>query len=178
MASCWFCHALTDCLRLLEGYVLFSYFQLRSFANGLFVPPSQHTVLGHHRPASETPFKWRFAGRPMSVPFKWVSLAGRWWSHSNGVSLTGRWWPLSNELCFRPGYYLPNNLLLLPLGHTPEDSSQSGPRKYNPGTRCYSEDCWSRGHSTCCKNLALRTRQGLKLKKKFWYLSHLSQHAI
>ena len=23
---------------------------------------SQHLMLGHHRPASETPFKWRFAG--------------------------------------------------------------------------------------------------------------------
>ena len=25
---------------------------------------SQHSMLGHHRPASETPFKWRFAGGP------------------------------------------------------------------------------------------------------------------
>ena len=25
-------------------------------------PPSQHSVMGDHRPASETPFKWRFAG--------------------------------------------------------------------------------------------------------------------
>ena len=23
---------------------------------------------GHHRPASETPFKWRFAGEPMIIP--------------------------------------------------------------------------------------------------------------
>ena len=23
--------------------------------------PSQHSMTGHHRPASETPFKWRFA---------------------------------------------------------------------------------------------------------------------
>ena len=27
--------------------------------------PSQHSMLGQHRPASETPFKWRFAGGPM-----------------------------------------------------------------------------------------------------------------
>ena len=27
--------------------------------------PSQHSMLGHHRHASETPFKWRFAGGPM-----------------------------------------------------------------------------------------------------------------
>ena len=27
--------------------------------------PSQHSMLGHQRPASETPFKWRFAGGPM-----------------------------------------------------------------------------------------------------------------
>ena len=27
--------------------------------------PSQHSMLGHHRHASETPFKWRFAGVPM-----------------------------------------------------------------------------------------------------------------
>ena len=27
--------------------------------------PSQHSMLGHHRPSSETPFKWRFAGGPM-----------------------------------------------------------------------------------------------------------------
>ena len=26
---------------------------------------SQHSVLGHHRPASETPFEWRFAGGPL-----------------------------------------------------------------------------------------------------------------
>ena len=26
--------------------------------------PSQHSMLGHHRRASETPFKWRFAGGP------------------------------------------------------------------------------------------------------------------
>ena len=27
---------------------------------------------GHHRPASETPFKWRFHHRPASeTPFKW-----------------------------------------------------------------------------------------------------------
>ena len=27
--------------------------------------PSQHSMLGHHRHASETPFQWRFAGGPM-----------------------------------------------------------------------------------------------------------------
>ena len=27
--------------------------------------PSQHSMLGHRRLASETPFKWHFAGRPM-----------------------------------------------------------------------------------------------------------------
>ena len=27
--------------------------------------PIQHLMLGHHRPASETPFKWRFAGGPL-----------------------------------------------------------------------------------------------------------------
>ena len=27
--------------------------------------PGQHSVLGHHRPARETPFKWRFSGGPM-----------------------------------------------------------------------------------------------------------------
>ena len=27
--------------------------------------PSQHSMLGHHRSASETPLKWRFAGRPL-----------------------------------------------------------------------------------------------------------------
>ena len=31
--------------------------------------PSQHSMLGHHRPASETPFKWRFAGGPMMARF-------------------------------------------------------------------------------------------------------------
>ena len=30
---------------------------------------SQHTVLGHHRLASETPFKWCFAGGPMKARF-------------------------------------------------------------------------------------------------------------
>ena len=33
--------------------------------------PSQHSVNGHHRPASETPFKWRFAGGPMMARFKY-----------------------------------------------------------------------------------------------------------
>ena len=28
-------------------------------------PPSQHLMLGHHRHASETPFKWRLAGGSM-----------------------------------------------------------------------------------------------------------------
>ena len=27
--------------------------------------PSQHSLLGHHRPVSETPFKWCFASRPL-----------------------------------------------------------------------------------------------------------------
>ena len=30
---------------------------------------SQHTVSGHHRPASETPFEWRFARGPMAARF-------------------------------------------------------------------------------------------------------------
>ena len=43
--------------------------------------PSQHSMLGHHRPGpvSETPFKWcwRFAGGPMIARFKcyWDSLS-------------------------------------------------------------------------------------------------------
>ena len=40
--------------------------------------PSQHSMLGHHRPApiSERPFKWRFAGGPMISRFQcyWDSL--------------------------------------------------------------------------------------------------------
>ena len=28
-------------------------------------PTSQHSELGHHRPASELPFKWRFPAEPM-----------------------------------------------------------------------------------------------------------------
>ena len=27
--------------------------------------PIQHSMLGHHRPTSKTPFKWRFAGGPL-----------------------------------------------------------------------------------------------------------------
>ena len=30
--------------------------------------PSKHIKAGHYRPASETPFKWRFAGGPMVAP--------------------------------------------------------------------------------------------------------------
>ena len=33
--------------------------------------PSQHSMFGHHRPVSETPFKWHFAGGPMMVRFLW-----------------------------------------------------------------------------------------------------------
>ena len=29
------------------------------------------SMLGYHRDASETPFKWRFAGGPMMARFKW-----------------------------------------------------------------------------------------------------------
>ena len=45
--------------------------------------PSRNSMLGHHRHASETPFKWRFAGGPMQL---------------NGVSLVGRWWPAYNGI--------------------------------------------------------------------------------
>ena len=34
-------------------------------------PSSQHSMLGHHRHASETPFKWRFAGGPMMARLLW-----------------------------------------------------------------------------------------------------------
>ena len=33
--------------------------------------PSHHSMLGHRRPASETPFKWRFAGGPMMTHYYW-----------------------------------------------------------------------------------------------------------
>ena len=33
--------------------------------------PSQQSMLGHHWHASETPFKWRFAGGPMMARFYW-----------------------------------------------------------------------------------------------------------
>ena len=32
---------------------------------------SQHSTEGHYRPASETPFQWRFAGRPIIARFWW-----------------------------------------------------------------------------------------------------------
>ena len=35
--------------------------------------PSQHAVSGHHRPSSETPFKWRFAGGPIVARFSMFS---------------------------------------------------------------------------------------------------------
>ena len=31
--------------------------------------PSQHSMVGHYRHASETPFQWRFAGGPMMAHF-------------------------------------------------------------------------------------------------------------
>ena len=31
----------------------------------------QHSMSGHYRPASETPFKWRSAGGPMMTRLKW-----------------------------------------------------------------------------------------------------------
>ena len=34
--------------------------------------PSQHSMLGHHRHASETPFKWRVAGGPMMARGIWI----------------------------------------------------------------------------------------------------------
>ena len=32
--------------------------------------PSQHSMLGHQRPASVMPFKWHFVGEPMMARFK------------------------------------------------------------------------------------------------------------
>ena len=32
---------------------------------------SAFKMLGHYRPASETPLKWRFGGVPMMACFKW-----------------------------------------------------------------------------------------------------------
>ena len=34
--------------------------------------PSQHLMLGHHRPASETPFKWRFADGPTMARYSGI----------------------------------------------------------------------------------------------------------
>ena len=42
--------------------------------------PSQHSMRGQHRPANETPFKWRFAGGPVMARF--------WCSESTVPSLT------------------------------------------------------------------------------------------
>ena len=33
--------------------------------------PIQHSMFGHHRPASETPFKGRFTGGPMMARYQW-----------------------------------------------------------------------------------------------------------
>ena len=33
--------------------------------------PIQHSMLGHHRPASETPFKWHLAGGPFIARLLW-----------------------------------------------------------------------------------------------------------
>ena len=33
---------------------------------------SQHSMLGHHWPVTETPFKWRFAGGPMTACLLWL----------------------------------------------------------------------------------------------------------
>ena len=34
-------------------------------------PPRLHSMLGHHPPTSQMPFKWRFAGRPVMTRLKW-----------------------------------------------------------------------------------------------------------
>ena len=39
-------------------------------------PSARHTLSGHHRPANETPFKWRFAGAPIVARFR--CLLGVW----------------------------------------------------------------------------------------------------
>ena len=33
--------------------------------------PIQHLMVGHHRPVSETPLKWRLAGGPLMARLKW-----------------------------------------------------------------------------------------------------------
>ena len=34
---------------------------------------TQRTVSGHHRPTSETPFEWRFAGGPIVARFEMLT---------------------------------------------------------------------------------------------------------
>ena len=66
------------------------------------VIPSQHTVFGHHRSASETPFEWCFASRPIGARFKiyinWplalhqrndIQMEFRWWAHGGPRLLIG-----------------------------------------------------------------------------------------
>ena len=36
--------------------------------------PNQHSVFGQHRPASETPLKWHFAGGPIVVRFVYQDI--------------------------------------------------------------------------------------------------------
>ena len=35
---------------------------------------NQHSMLGHHRPASKTPFQWRFAGGPIMARFSCILI--------------------------------------------------------------------------------------------------------
>ena len=50
--------------------------------------PSQHSMLGHHRHASETPFKWRSAGGPMMARWRFAGVP-KW--RSAGGPMMARW---------------------------------------------------------------------------------------
>ena len=70
--------------------------------------PSENPTAGHYRPASETPFGWRFANRPV-VPRFYVHPGkfDRDYPHSivNGIHLTEVMWPLLISFFWRSNYY-------------------------------------------------------------------------
>ena len=68
----WFVHPCADPESFARGGPTVTTFLLFSFYEGKRIKIALKA--GHHRPASETPFKWRFAGGPMMAQHLMLAL--------------------------------------------------------------------------------------------------------
>ena len=85
--------------------------------------PSQHTASGHHQPAGETPFLWRFAG-PLMVDCYFV-FVGRTYPYTGMNSYLRYFLPIhKSHLLFYEKRYIPDKKRNAP-GRTVQISGRS-----------------------------------------------------